>query len=265
MDIRSSRWIVTATACVLSLWAATAQAGEISVAAAADLNFAFREIVADFEKKTGNTVKLSLGSSGNFFAQISNGAPFDLYFSADISYPKKLEEAGLAEPGTLYMYAVGRIVVWVSKGSPIDVGALGIKSLQHPSVKKIAIANPKHAPYGRAAVAALEHFKVYEAVKDKLVLGENISQTAQFVQTGSADIGIIALSLAVAPVMKENGTHWEVPLEAYPRLKQGAVVLKAAKDVKTARAFLDFIKGPEGAAALKRYGFFLPEKIAHDK
>ncbi len=227
------------------------QAGEISVAAAADLNFAFKEIVAEFEKKTGNMVKLSLGSSGNFFAQISNGAP--------------LEEAGLAEPGTLYMYAVGRIVVWVPKGSPIDVASFGIKALQHPSIKRIAIANPKHAPYGRAAVAAMEHFKVHDAVKDKLVLGENISQTAQFVQTGGADIGIIALSLAVTPAMKESGSYWEVPLEAYPRLEQGAVVLKATKDVKTARSFLDFIKGPEGAAVFKRYGFFLPEKSAHDR
>src|SRR5947208_15979167 len=134
------------------------QAGEISVAAASDMNFAFKEIVAEFEKKTGNTVKLSLGSSGNFFAQVSNGAPFDLFFSADIGYPKKLEQAGLAEPGTLYLYAIGRIVLWVPKGSPIDVHALGIEALRHPSVKKIAIANPKHAPYGRAAVAAMEHF-----------------------------------------------------------------------------------------------------------
>src|SRR5438552_9810395 len=236
------------------------QAGEISVAAASDMNFAFKEIVAEFEKKTGNTVRLSLGSSGNFFAQISNGAPFDLYFSADISYPKKLEEAGLAEPGTLYMYAVGRIVVWVPKGSSIDVASLGIKALQHPSVKKIAIANPKHAPYGRAAVAAMEHFKVHDAVKDKLILGENISQTAQFVQTGGADIGIIALSLAVAPAMKESGMYWEVPVEAYPRLEQGAVILRAAKDQKTAREFLDYVKGPEGTAVFKRYGFFLPEQ-----
>jgi molybdate transport system substrate-binding protein len=153
---------------------------------------------------------------------------------------------------------VGRIVVWVPKGSPIDVGGLGIKALQHPSVKKIAIANPKHAPYGRAAVAAMEHFKVYEAVKDKLVLGENISQTAQFVQTGGADIGIIALSLAVAPAMKETGVFWEVPVVAHPRLEQGAVVLKAAKDSKTARAFLDYIKSPEGTAVFRRYGFVLP-------
>src|SRR5713101_4489276 len=241
------------------------QAREISIAAASDLNFAFKEIVAEFEKKTGNTAKLSLGSSGNFYAQISNGAPFDLYFSADIAYPKKLEEAGLAEPGTLYMYAVGRIVVWVPKGSPIAVAELGIKALQHPSVKKVAIANPKHAPYGRAAVAAMERYKVYDAVKDKLVLGENISQTAQFVQTGGADIGIIALSLAVAPAMKDTGTYWEIPLEAYPKLEQGAVVLKAAKDLKTARAFLDYIKSPQGAAVFKRYGFFVPEKTAHDK
>ena len=122
------------------------QAREISIAAASDLNFAFKEMVTDFEKKTGNTVKLSLGSSGNFFAQISNGAPFDLYFSADISYPKKLEEAGLAEPETLYMYAVGRVVVWVPKVSPIDLASLGIKALQHPSVKKIRrmLQHPLH-------------------------------------------------------------------------------------------------------------------------
>ena len=235
-----------------------AQAGEITVAAASDLNFVFKEVVADFEKRTGSTVKLSMGSSGNFYAQLSNGAPFDLFFSADIGYPKKLEEAGLAEPGTLYTYAVGRIVIWAPKGSPIDVGGLGIKALQHPSVKKIAIANPKHAPYGRAAVAAMEHFKVYEAVKGKLVLGENISQTAQFVQTGGADIGIIALSLAVAPAMKETGAFWEVPVAAHPRLEQGAVALKAAKDSKTARAFLDYIKSPEGTVVFKRYGFFVP-------
>jgi molybdate transport system substrate-binding protein len=253
--------IVAALACVLCLWGAAARAAEITVAAASDLNFAFKEIVVDFEKKTGNTVKLSLGSSGNFYAQLLNGAPFDVFFSADIGYPKKLEEAGLAEPGTLYMYAVGRIVVWTPQGSPIDVRSLGIKALQHPSVKKIAIANPKHAPYGRAAVAAMEHYKIYEAVKEKLVLGENISQTAQFVQTGGVDIGVLALSLAVAPAMKETGMYWEVPLEAYPRLEQGAVVLKAAKELKTARAFLDYIKGPEGTAVFKRYGFFLPEKV----
>ena len=133
-----------------------------------------------------------------------------------------------------------------------------MKALQHPSVKKIAIANPKHAPYGRAAVAAMEHFKVYEAVKDRLVLGENISQTAQFVQTGGADIGIIAFSLAVAPVVKETGLFWEVPSEAYPRLEQGAVIMRTAKDPKTARAFLDYVRSPEGRVVFARYGFLIP-------
>jgi molybdate transport system substrate-binding protein len=260
-------WIVRvlgpiALAVLGGLLSAPAYAGEISIAAASDLNFTFKEIIAEFEKKTGHGVKLSLGSSGNFFAQISNGAPFDLFFSADIGYPKKLEEAGLAEPGTIYRYAIGRIVVWVPKGSPIDVGSLGIQALQHPSVKKVAIANPKHAPYGRAAVAAMEHYKVYEAVKHKLVLGENITQTAQFVQTGGADIGIIALSLAVAPAMKDIGNFWEVPLEAYPSLEQGAVLLKAAKDRKAARAFLYYIKSPDGATVFKRYGFVLPKNAA---
>ncbi len=262
MMMRGSKWAAAGLACLLSLWVATAQAGEISIAAASDLNFAFKEIVGEFEKKTGNTVKLSLGSSGNFFAQLSNGAPFDLYFSADIGYPRKLEEAGLAEPGTLYMYAVGRIVIWVPKGSPIDVGSLGIKALQHSSVKKIAIANPKHAPYGRAAVAAMEHDKVYDAVKDKLVLGENISQTAQFIQTGGADIGIIAPSPAVAPAMKTTRKVWGVPLESYPKLWQGTGFFKWAEALKTARAFLDYVKSPEGAAVFKRYGFFLPEQSA---
>jgi molybdate transport system substrate-binding protein len=205
-------------------------------------------------------VRLSLGSSGNFFAQISNGAPFDLFFSADISYSRKLEEAGLAAQGTVYMYAIGRLVIWVPKSSSIDVTLLGMKALQHPSIRKIAIANPKHAPYGRAAIAAMDHFKVYEQVKDKLIFGENISQTAQFVQSGGADIGIIALSLAVAPAMKESGTYWEIPIGTYPPLEQGAVLLKAAKDLKAARGFLDYIKSPDGSTVLKQYGFVLPEQ-----
>jgi len=241
-------------------WIGAARAGDITVAAAADLNFAFKELVTEFEKATGHTVRLSLGSSGNFYAQISNGAPFDLFFSADIAYPRKLEEAGLAEPGAPYLYAVGRIVVWVPKGSLIDVGTLGMKALLHPSVKKIAIANPKHAPYGRAAVSAMEHFKVYDAVKGKLVLGENIAQTAQFVESGAADLGVIALSLALAPAARQLGTYWEVPPAAYPRIEQGAVVLKAAKDAQGARAFLEYVRGPEGRAVFKRYGFFLPDR-----
>jgi len=232
-------------------------AEEITIAAASDLNFAFKEIVAEYEKTTGNHVKLTLGSSGNFYAQIQNGAPFDLYFSADIAYPRKLEEAGLTVPGSLYQYAVGRIVMWTGNESRIDV-TQGFEALRDPTVKKIAIANPKHAPYGRAAVAAMEYFKVYDQVKDKLVLGENISQAAQFIESGACDIGIIALSLAVAPAVKSKGTYWEVPAKAHPAIEQGAVILKSSKQQEPAKQFLAFIKDAQGQEIMKRYGFTLP-------
>ena len=233
----------------------------ITIAAASDLSFAFREIATEYEHTTGNHVRLTLGSSGNFYAQIQNGAPFDLYFSADIAYPRKLEEAGLTVPGSLYQYAVGRIVLWAGKDSHLDLSK-GLEVLREPAIKKIAIANPKHAPYGRAAVAAMEHFKVYDQVKDKLILGENISQAAQFIESGACDIGIIALSLAMAPAMKSKGTYWEVPAEAHPPLEQGAVILKQSKSPEAARRFLEFIQGPNGQEIMKRYGFILPGDMA---
>ena len=231
---------------------------DLTIAAASDLNFAFKELVAEFEKRTGHHVKLSLGSSGNFFSQIQNGAPYDLYFSADIGYPKKLEEAGLALRDSLYKYAVGRIVLWTSAGSPLGLEKLKMDVLLDPSIKRIAIANPKHAPYGRAAVAAMQHFKVYERVKDKLVLGENVSQAAQFVESGASDVGIVALSLALAPTMKASGKYWEIPSEAHSPLEQGAVILKNAKNKEAAKQFLEFVKGSEGQEIMRRYGFTLP-------
>lgn len=239
----------------ISLMPQRASAQEITIAAASDLNFAFKEIVAEFEKKTGAHVKLSLGSSGNFFAQIQHGAPFDLYFSADVRYPQKLEQTGHAIQGSLYRYAVGRIVLWTPAKSSLAVETLGMEALLDPSIKKIAIANPKHAPYGRAAVEAMQQANVYDRVKDKLVLGENISQAAQFVESGAADIGIIALSLALAPPMKAAGKYWEIPADTHPALEQGAVILASAKNQQAAKAFLDFLKGPEGQDIMKRYGF----------
>jgi molybdate transport system substrate-binding protein len=245
------------------MWSAgSAFAGEILVAAASDLNFAIKDIIAEYEQKTGYHVKLSLGSSGNFYSQISNGAPFDLYLSADIDFPRKLEAAHLTVPDTVFPYAVGRIVVWVPKDSPIDVQQLGITLLLDPSIKKIAIANPKHAPYGRAAVAALKHFDLYGMTKGKFVLGENISQTAQFVLSGNADIGIIALALAVAPSMKEAGRYWEIPLSAYPRMEQGGAILETARKsghFEAVKQFADWMTAPTGREVLKRYGFYMPE------
>lgn len=237
--------------------ASLAAAEEITIAAASDLNFAFKDLVAEFEKATGTHVKLSLGSSGNFYSQIQNGAPFDLYFSADIGYPRKLEEAGLTVPGSLYRYAVGRIVIWTGSQSNISL-TKGFDALREPGIKKIAIANPKHAPYGRAAVAAMEHFKVYDQIKDKLILGENISQAAQFIESGACDIGVIALSLALAPTMKARGTYWEVPAGAHPPLEQGAVILKSSTRQGAARQFLEFMKGVPGQEIMQRYGFTLP-------
>lgn len=243
----------------VSYIAVSAQAfsAEIAIAAASDLNFAIKEVIAEYEKTTGNRAKLSLGSSGNFYAQIQNGAPFDLYFSADIGYPKKLEEAGLIVPGSLYRYAVGRIVLWTNHTSHRDVSK-GLEVLRDPSIKKIAIANPKHAPYGRAAVAAMEHFKVYEQAKDRLVLGENISQAAQFIESGACDIGVIALSLALAPTMKAAGTYWEIPSEAHPPLEQGAAILKSSKQQESAKQFVEFMQGKQGQEIMTRYGFTLP-------
>mgnify|MGYP003507203092 FL=1 len=236
---------------------AIALADDIAVAAASDLHFAIKELIVEYEKQTGHHVKLSLGSSGNFYAQLQQGAPFDLYFSADIGYPKKLEEAGLTVPGSLYRYAVGRVVLWAPKQSPVEVSK-GLTVLRDAAVRKIAIANPKHAPYGRAAVAAMEQSQVYAEVKDRLVLGENISQAAQFIESGACDVGIIALSLAMAPVMKSAGSYWLIPAEAHPPLEQGAVIMKQSKQQDAARHFLQFMQSPQGQEVMTRYGFTLP-------
>ncbi len=232
---------------------------EVRVAAAADLKFAFDEATAAFQARNpGIAVKPTYGSSGNFFTQLSNGAPFDLFLSADIDYPRKLVEQGMAVKESEFVYAVGHLVVWVPNGSPLDVDKLGLRAVADPGARKVAIANPRHAPYGRAAEAALKHAGVYDRVKGRLVLGENIAQTAQFVESGAADVGLIALSLALAPPMREKGRYWEVPADAFPPLEQGGVVLAGARDAAAARALREFLTGAEGRAVLRKYGFRLP-------
>jgi molybdate transport system substrate-binding protein len=246
---------------LLVTFAGHAFADELLVAAASDLSFPIKEIIGQFEQKTGHTVKLTLGSSGSFQAQIANGAPFDVYLSADVDYVRLLDRAGLIEPNSLYIYAVGRIVLWVPNGSPIDVKKLGMESLLQPAAKRIAIANPSLAPYGRAAVAALRHYNLYDRVASRLVLGENIAQTAQFVSSGAADIGIIAHSAASADPMRSSGVFWEIPPDAYPRLDQGMAILKQARKaghLDAARAFYEWFRNDASRAILKRYGFSLP-------
>lgn len=235
----------------------SAQEAEVRVAAAADLQFAMADLVQQYKNQSGNMVNVTYGSSGNFFSQILNGAPFDLFFSADVDYPRQLVIANLANPATFYKYALGRIVIWVPPGSKIDVAQQKWNALLDSSVQKIAIANPEHAPYGRAAVAAMKKAGVYEKVKAKVVLGENISQAAQFVQSGNAQVGIVALSLALSPAM-ESGERWEIPADAHPPIEQGAILLSNAKNKDAARAFLEFVKSESAVATLAKYGFVVP-------
>ena len=229
-------------------------AQEMTVAAASDLQFAMQEVTTRFRKETGKTVKVIYGSSGNFFQQIQNGGPFDMFFSANLDYAKKLDAAGLTESGSYYQYAKGKVVIWVPNDSKLDLST-GLHVLLDPSVKKIAIANPQHAPYGQAAVAAMQTENVYEKAKDKFVLGENISQTASFVESGAADVGIVALSLALSPTLKEKGRYAEISASEYPPIEQACVILKSSRNKETAQQFLSFFKTPAVADVLKTYGF----------
>jgi molybdate transport system substrate-binding protein len=249
---------------LLLVWLALAfcrlsSAQELTVAAASDLQFAMQDISDQFQKATSSKVKLIFGSSGSFFQQLQNGAPFDMFFSANLDYAKQLEAAGLTVPGSYYQYAKGKIVIWVPKDSALDLSS-GLRSLLSPNIKKIAIANPRHAPYGQAAVAAMRNENIYDKAKDKLVLGENISQTASFVVSGAADVGIVALSLALSPNMKDKGRYEEVPTSEYPPIEQACVILGSSKNREMAQRFLSFIKSPEIGETLRRYGFEVPSQ-----
>jgi molybdate transport system substrate-binding protein len=253
------RRLVLAVAIFLGLSGGLGAAQEITVAAAADLQFVMQDVGARFQSETGKSVKLIYGSSGNFAQQLQNGAPFDMFFSANLDYPKQLEAAGLTEPGTVYQYAIGKIVVWVPNDSKLDVSS-GLKALLNPSIKKIAIANPQHAPYGKAAVAAMQKENIYEQVKDKFVLGENISQTASFVASGSADVGIVALSLALSPNMKDKGRYAEVPAADYPPIEQACVIMGTSKNKSVAHQFLKFIQSSPIRELFQKYGFAIPNE-----
>ena len=256
-------WLVCVSAMLVTgmpLRAADTNDGQrITVGAAADLSFALNDIVEEFyQEHPGAKVNVSYGSSGNLFAQINNGAPYDLFLSADVGFPRRLIADKKAATDGLFLYAVGRVVVWVPKDSPIDVEKLGIGALLAPTVRKIAIANPAHAPYGRAAAAALKSAGIYDRVADKLVLGENIAQTLQFVQSGAADIGIVALSLALAPRVRPQGKYWEIPADSYPAIEQGGAILTRARRSRTALELRDYLVSTTGRDILKRYGFYPP-------
>ena len=224
---------------------------DLRIAAAADLRYTMDELVALYKKSNPQAqIEVIYGSSGNAYTQIFNGAPYDMYFSADILYPQKLYEAGVtAGPPTLY--AVGRIVLW---SSTIDVSN-GFSVLQdYPNIR-LAIANPAHAPYGKRAVEALQYYKQYDAVKPRLIYGENISQAAQFCITGNARIGILALSLALSPVMEKQGNYYVIDAASHKPLRQGFVITKRASNNAVAHSFAQFIETPEARAIFEKYGF----------
>lgn len=235
---------------------------EIRVAVSANARPLFERLLPEFQRRTGIAPVASYAASGTIFAQIQNGAPFDIFFSADSEFLQRLDQAGLAEPGTLTIYAFGKLAVWTPTSSIVDPAHAGIAALQDPAVRRVAIANPELAPYGSAAVAALRGAGVYEAVRPKLVVAENVAQAAQFVQSAAADAGVIALSLALTPEMQAAGRFVEVPAGLYPPIEQAVVVLKRSTNKEDARLLLDYIRSNDGAGLLRRSGFGVPPGAA---
>lgn len=233
---------------------------KLAVAAAANLKPAMDALARGFEAdRPGVDVAVTTGASGAFFAQIRNGAPFDLFFSADREYPRQLVAAGLAGPGGEVVYAIGRLVVWTPRGSPVvlELERGGLRALADPAVRKIAVPNPTIAPYGRAALAALEAAGIAGAVRERFVLGQSVSQAAQFAESGAADAALVPLSLASSGELAKGRT-FPVPPGTHAPLEQSAVVLGRASDPALAEAFLRHVTGPAGRDVLERHGYALP-------
>lgn len=253
------RLLVTAITAGLLLTACSSPSDStatVRVAAASDLRFALEEIRDRVvEEDPGIDMAITYGSSGQFLQQILNGAPFDVYLSADRAFVDELVSADLAQPDDTFDYAVGRLVTWYPDGG---ADGTGLDGLLDPAIRTVAIANPEHAPYGKAAVAALTSQGLWDEVEPKLVLGENVAQAAEFARTGNADAAIIALSLVLADPVRTMGTWTEVPLEAFPRLNQAGVVLSSAADPVAAQMVRDVITGSTGRAILADYGFSMP-------
>ena len=230
----------------------------LQVAAAADLAICIGELNEVFAKSAGGTdVKYSIGSSGNFFAQIKNGAPYDVFLSADTYYPRELVKAGLADAATLMVYAHGQLMMWTNDPQ-VDV-SLGWRVLNDPKITRVALANPDVAPYGRAAKAALEKAGLWNALKSKLVFGENVAQTAQFVETGNAQVGFVGSAHIKKSGNVPTGRAWQVPVDLYPLIEQGGIVTAKGKDNPLALKYLAFLRSEAGRGILRKYGFALPE------
>ena len=244
------RCLLIALAGLLAAAAPPALAGEIQVAVAANFTAPAKDIAAAFKDQTGDEAVLSFGASGHFYAQIQQGAPYQVFLSADADRPKAAVEAGLAVGDSRFTYAIGKLVLWSRN---LDVSK-GDEALKANAFAKLAIANPKSAPYGAAAVEAMTKLGAYDAILPKIVQGASIGQAFEFVDTGNADLGFVALSqLANVTV----GSRWLVPQTLYAPIRQDAVLLKAAADDEPSKAFLAFLRGPQARAIIEKYGYSL--------
>ena len=236
------------------LAAAGLHAAEVQVAVAANFTAPMQQIAADFEKETGHVAKLSFGATGKFYAQIVNGAPFEVFLAADDTTPAKLEKEGHAVAGSRFTYAVGKLVLWSAKADFVDAKG---EVLQGGNFNKLSIANPKTAPYGAAAIETLTRLKLLETVQAKFVQGENISQTLQFVSTGNAELGFVALSQVFKDGKLNSGSAWVVPGEFHEPIYQDAAILAKGKDSAAAAALLKYLKGDKARAVIKSFGYDL--------
>lgn len=246
------RGFILITAFVFFLSASAAQAEQVFVAVAANFSAPMKAIAADFEQKTGHQLRVIYGSSGKLFAQIVHGAPYQLFLSADTAKPRKLIDQQLAEADTRFTYALGTLVLWTAdeKVAELTAQTLGKNSFRH-----LALANDRLAPYGQAARETLEKLGVWSSVKSKLVTGENIAQVYQFVSTGNADYGFIALSQVIDDGQIAKGAGWVVPQSYHQPIRQDAVLLKKGAQSEAARALLDFIQSQPVVDLIKRYGY----------
>lgn len=243
----------------LPLWiASTAHAEKITIAAAADLKFAMDEVVSSFKRAhPKDELEVIYGSSGKFHTQIQQGAPYDIFFSADISFPRELVKKGLAA-SEVKPYAIGRITLWSTSN---DAAKMTLANLSDPKITRIAIANPKHAPYGKRAEEALKAAGIWDKIQPKLVFGENISQTAQYVLSGNAQIGIIALSLVLNPELATKGGYYLIPDKLHNPLEQGFIITKLGANKTLAKTFGDFMTSKQARSIMKKYGFVLPSEM----
>lgn len=244
--------LVTALVFEWACHSSTNQPAELTVAAASDLTQAFEEIGREFEASNKTRVVFVFGSTGMLTRQIENGAPIDLFAAANVDYVSQLQQKGLIVPETKAIYARGRITLWTTADSPLKVET--VADLKQPAVKRIAIANPDHAPYGLAALQALQNSGVWDEVKPKLVYGDNIRQTLQYAETGNVDVAIVALSLS-----RQSKGRWTlIPEQLHQPIDQGLAVLKTTRNEPAARAFANFVTGPRGREILAKYGFAFP-------